>query len=188
MAEKVIVKGGGTLDGAQFDNAASEATLKALLDAVNKMSGGAAGGKSGGDQVNKYFNQALKGNAKALDETTNKHDAFQGILGKTGEKAKDLGSSMASAATSIIGAGFGMVMGGLVAAGKGLIGMFTESLDAFRETSSVGASFNNDLVQLRYTAAKAAMPLEEFSKMVSKNSQMLKPIWWNSYTRCNKIW
>jgi hypothetical protein len=177
MAEKVTVKGGGSLDGAQFDNAASEATLKALLDAVNKMSSGnATSGKNAGDQVNKYFNQALKGNAKALDETTNKHDVFQGILGKTGNKAKELGDSMASAATSIIGAGFGMVMGGLVAAGKGLIGMFTESLDAFRETSSVGASFNNDLVLLRKTAAEAAMPLDMFTDSIKKNSQVFSQL------------
>ena len=136
MVEKVIVKGGGTLDGAQFDNAASEKTLRDLVDAVNKMSGGAAGGKNNGDQI-KGFHQALKNNANVIDQSTNKHGVYNDILGKTGDKAKELGSSMASAATSIIGAGFGMVMGGLVAAGKGLIGMFTESLDAFRETSSV---------------------------------------------------
>jgi hypothetical protein len=174
MAEKVIVKGGGTLDGAQFDNAASEETLKSLLKAVKDLSGSsAASGKNSSDQVIKYFNQSLKGNAKALDDNTNKHEVFQGILGKTGEKAKDLGSSMASAATSIIGAGLGVAFGLIASGSMKLVGVFTEGLDAWREVSSVGAGFNNNLMDLQRSAAAAHMPLDTFVSVIKSNSGVM---------------
>ena len=172
MAEKVTVKGGGQIDGAHFENAASEVTLERVANAIEKLEkklGGKGGGKA---EVNGMFSQALAGNAKQLDTATDRSAVFSGMLKETSKETKNFASSLASAASSIIGSGLGIAFG-LVAAGTTkLFEAFTESLDSFREVSAVGASFNNDLVLLRKTAAEAAMPLGMFTESIKKNSQL----------------
>jgi hypothetical protein len=173
MAEKVIVKGGGTLDGAQFDNAASEVTLERVAEAIEKLEkklGGKGGSKS---QVCGMFDQALAGNARQLDNTTNRSAVFGDILGKTGEQAKSFGSSLASAAGSIISSGLGMAFGAIAAGSMKLAEVFTEGLDAWREASSVGAGFNNSLMDLQRSAAAAHMPLDVFVGVIKQNSNMM---------------
>ena len=176
MAEKVTVKGGGQIDGAHFDNAASEVTLERVADAIEKLEkklGGKGGGKA---EVNGMFNQALAGNAKQLDTATDRSAVFSGMLKETSKETKNFASSLASAAGSIISSGLGMAFG-LVAAGTTkLFEAFTGSLDSFREVSAVGASFNNDLVLLRKTAAEAAMPLGMFTESIKKNSQLFSQL------------
>ena len=109
----------------------------------------------------------------SLSGTTDRSGVFGSILGSTGKEVKSFGGSITSAAGSIVGAGFGLIMTGIVAAGKGLLSFFTDGMEGLRETSSVGASFNNDITLLRKTAAEAAMPLEDFTAMVKQNSGLL---------------
>ena len=172
MAEKVEVRGGQS-DGAIIQNAASEATLLRVASAMEKMSGGGAKGAAAGNKANELFDKALTGNIKGLEQSTDRSAVFGDILGKTGKEAKNFGSSLTSAVGSIAGAGMGLVFTGLVAAGKGLLSFFTEGMEGLRETSSVGASFNNDITLLRRTAAEAAMPLEDFTAIVKQNSGLL---------------
>jgi archaellum component FlaC len=174
MAEKVTVRqAGGQIDGAQFENAASEVTLIRVAEAIEKLDkklGGKGGGK---DQVQSMFNQALAGNAKQLDNTTNRSAVFGDILGKTGDQAKSFGSSLASAAGSIISSGLGMAFGAIAAGSMKLAEVFTEGLDAWREASSVGAGFNNSLMDLQRSAAAAHMPLDVFVGVIKQNSNMM---------------
>ena len=47
------------------------------------------------------------------------------------------------------------------------------SLDMYRTLSDVGASFSQNLIVMRETAARAGLPLEDFANMVGKNSEQL---------------
>lgn len=170
MAEKVTVRGGGQFDGAHLENAATETTLLRLLDALKGQKDGTSGAAA---KAQDMYNKTIKNSTQALEDSTKKQGLYDNILGDTTKKTKELGSSMASAAASIAGAGAGLVFSGLVMAGKGLLSFFTDGMEGLRETSKVGASFNNDITLLRLTAAKAAMPLEEFTAIVGKNSVLM---------------
>tara|TARA_B100000579_G_scaffold358521_1_gene314924 strand:- start:76 stop:2253 length:2178 start_codon:yes stop_codon:yes gene_type:complete len=47
------------------------------------------------------------------------------------------------------------------------------SLDMYRTLSDVGASFSQNLITMRETAARAGLPLEDFANMIGKNSEEL---------------
>jgi len=169
MAEKVTVRGGGTIDGAEFGNAATEATLLRLLDAMK----GQKDGKSSNEaKLRELASKALRSNTNLVDESSvayigaSKTVSGMATAAKTAgsafSKLGDMGATLASGVFSMA-----------VSAGSQLVSFFTDSLDAFRETSSVGASFNNDLVMLRKTAASAGMSLDDFTNMVGKNSKLM---------------
>jgi len=172
MAEKVTVRGGGTIDGAEFNNAATEATLLRLLDA---MKGKKDGTHSNEAKLRELASKSLKSNTNLVDESSvayigaNKTVSGMATAAKTAgsaiNKLGDMGATLASGVFSMA-----------VAAGSQFVSFFTDSLDAFRETSSVGAGFNNDLVMLRKTAAVAGMSLDDFTSMVSRNSKLLASI------------
>jgi len=54
-----------------------------------------------------------------------------------------------------------------------LASLFDDSFEAFQSVASSGASFNNSLTQMRSAAAEARMPLQEFTGMISANSDKL---------------
>lgn len=166
MAEKVIVKGGGTLDGAQFDNAATEATLRELIKTVKEQK---CCGEGGDKKLEALANRALKENVSGLNDNTAAHQSSAKDVSSLGKAAKATGSLLTSGISALAGG----AISGFVYAGEAFVKFFTESLDAFRETSSVGASFNNDLVMMRKTAANAGLSLEDFTAMVGKNSKLM---------------
>jgi len=169
MVEKVIVKGGGTIDGAQFDNAATEATLLRLLDAMKGKKDGSSGEEA---KLRELASRALQNNTSSTNSSTSARYEETKSVSEVSKTSK-----IASASLSALGNGLSFLTSGVlslaVTAGTKFISFFTEGMTAFRETSSVGASFNNDLVMLRRTAADAAMPLDEFSSMISKNSSLM---------------
>jgi len=166
MAEKVIVKGGGALDGAQFDNAATEATLRELIKTVKDTK---CCGDGGDKKLEALAARALRENISGVNDSTSAYQSSTKEVGLLGKAAQTTGSLLSSGLSALAG---GMISG-VVTAGETLFKFFTDSLDSFRETSSVGASFNNDLVMLRKTAAGAGMSLEDFTGMVSKNSKLM---------------
>ena len=52
-------------------------------------------------------------------------------------------------------------------------GVVGSSLDMYRNLSDVGASFSQNLIVMRETAARAGLPLEDFANMVGKNADEL---------------
>jgi len=70
---------------------------------------------------------------------------------------------------------------GLIGVGLQNFGNFADtSLDAFRTLSNVGASFGQNLFTLRETAASAALPLQDFVKLISSNSESLAALYGSS--------
>ena len=56
-------------------------------------------------------------------------------------------------------------------------GGLQDSVDSFRTLANVGASFGQSLVTLRETAAAAGLPLEDFTKFISRNSENLAALY-----------
>lgn len=70
---------------------------------------------------------------------------------------------------------------GLIGIGLQNFGSFADtSLDAFRTLSNVGAAFGQNLFTLRETAASAALPLQDFVKLISSNSESLAALYGSS--------
>lgn len=190
MAEKVTVKGGGDFDGAQLDNAASEATLKRLADAFEKK----FGNKS---KIFEIQEKTVKNNITATETSTKKTEAFKDSVTKAGNstnkfsknvddsaktqsaydntlsRLKDNTKKLSDRFSEVGGLAIGGLFSGIAGAGKMLLGFFTDGLDSLRQTSQIGATFNNDITELRRAAAAAAMPLDMFTETISKNSQVL---------------
>ena len=162
MAEKVQVRG-GTLDGSILENAATEATLSRLAAAMEKR------GSGSGSKVVEMQERTIKNNISAVSKSSDNLSVFTNTLSNVNTSSKKLGETFARMSSLALGG----VLSGIATAGKSLLGFFTNSLESFRETSQVGATFNNDLVELRRTAASAAMPLEMFTQTIAKNSQIL---------------
>ena len=169
MAEKVIVKSARSdLDGAQFDNAATEATLKRLVDLLEKQKSGS--GASVSSMASQASSQGIS--PKVIKETETKLTGVStasSALSKTGSVASSILSSfgstisfLASGPLALLGTAFSVITDTI-----------SRSMDALRETGSVGASFNGSLLEINKAAASAGMGLEDYSKFVKQNSETL---------------
>jgi phage-related protein len=170
MAEKVEVRGGGQFDGAILQNAASEATLLRLVSALEKSGSSGAGL---GSKAQALYDKSLKTNAKSIEETTKKHGLYDEVLESARKNTKSLAESFKNAAASIGSSALSGVMFGIEKAGEGLISFLTQGLDAYREATSVGASFNGSLIDLSVSAMRANMSLDSYGKVIAENSQTL---------------
>ena len=163
MANDVKIDG-GDLDGSVLENAATEATLSELLKLSRAQS---EGSKS------KASEATLKKLVEKMDKNAKDDDADLEAFNKTLKKVNEEGKKTSDTFSMVAGAGAGLVFSGIAAAGNILIDFFKDSINSFRETSSVGASFNNDLIELRIAAAQAALPLDEFVNSIKHNSVTL---------------
>ena len=172
------------------DGVASEVTLAKLLDAMEKM----AGGKS---KASKEVERLAKASADATDEL----EEFEEATAASTEKTKALGAAMGEATRTVLsGLTSGLFavgksalsLAGELANGGTQLGDFTrhiplvgghltslvslidENVSSFRELSNVGATFGNGLNDIRHVAARASMPLGEFTELVSSNSERMK--------------
>jgi hypothetical protein len=184
MAEEVEIVG---VDG----GAASEATLRRLLDAIRSAN---AGGETR-NNVQGNYNRALRDGVRV---TSNFNDSVDGAT----TSVEALGNAVprfvkfiallveAGAALVTATAGFSkeLMMGGreigdfvkyVPVLGEQLqdfAGIFTAYTNNLREASEMGASFGNDIMGMSMAAARAQMPLEEFSSLITNNSETLRQL------------
>ena len=186
LADEVIIGNVGGQDGV-----ASEATLLALVRAIEKM-GNQRGQKGAGGKVQDLHNKAVEAGTTATTTQTTTVKKNTEEVKKTSEAAKNLAKGFGALAAR----GVGQVMASLAGMTKSLLagedsmqayasqipifgsllgsiaGYLDRSVDSFREMSSVGASFNNDILEMRKTAAANNLSLEEFSRVVRSNSEL----------------
>ena len=189
MADEIeIVNVGG--DG----GVASEATLKQLLSAMNKMAGGGSGGAAAEAKARKLANAALKNGTvatnddiaatnKSTDATKKAAEATTQLTERMGRLAAqgikslaaslyNLGSEIVSGTSSNL-ADFAKhvpIVGGHLAA---LASIIDESVSTYRDLSNVGASFNGSLTEMRQAAASSGMYLDEYTSFLKTNSATL---------------
>lgn len=166
--DKVEVRGGGDLDGAVFQNAASEATLKELVRVLS-----AKGGKASGDEAMRLHKKTIDENIVAIDRVSNRQDVYNKLLKDSNDKVKTFGTELSNATSKIVGGIFSTTIS-LAATGlQTLVGFLTNSVDQFRDLSNTGASFNNNMIEMRRAAASANMSMDEFTKAIKGNSTFL---------------
>lgn len=164
-SDTVTISGAGDndLNGATLQNAATERTLRDLVDVLNARKKGA------GDKAEELRKKALEEGTEALEDLTDDQKAYMKEIVTSKKAVKDWTSSIAEATGVALGTTFSLIS----AAGSNLLTFLKDGFTSFQETSTVGASFNNDLIALRLAAAESAMPLQMFTESVKKNSQML---------------
>jgi len=177
MADEVKIKAPGSdLDNAVLQNAATEATLKKLVDAL--------GGK-GSNTASKIKDAANK-SAKGLDElrkssknTQNQFEKLQNrskILSEgikdfgyslmvTGKKFGDLLQPIASVMAKL-NPSMSLFYGGILA----LVNEVDRQVDVFRELSTVGADFGDGIFGSRMAAIAAGLSLDVFTEQVKANA------------------
>lgn len=161
MAEKVQVDGGGDFNGAILKNAASEATLERIAEALEAKEKGLK------DKVLGIFTKTVENNVEAQKESTSAFDSFT----QTANRGTKVSSRLFDTFSEIAGTSLGTTFSLLSSAGTTFLDFLKNSYTSFQETSDIGASFNNDLFKLRLTAADALIPLDEFKEIIKKNSE-----------------
>ena len=189
MAEEIeIVNVGGE------NGVASEATLKQLLAAMNKMAGGGSGGASAEAKARKLANEAITKGTKAQQEGTEARekqtDAVKKATRATDQFSEKVGSLTAqglkSLLSSTVNLGKEMLVGGTRLSdftqhlpGIGslitpLAAIIDDTIDSFRTMSASGASFGNNIEEMRRVSAQSGLTLDEFSSIVVENAENLR--------------
>jgi len=195
MASKVEILG-GQLDGSTLDNAASESTLRELVEAIKKLEKTTKDSRAGGT-TSKLSNSNPEIDTKDANDAL---DTFGKGLGKGAAAVAGGLSKLSGAALSAAGSvakSLGQ-MGGLISTGNTNLSQFVGILDALpgplgkfasavatgiaaleemqqtqRELSKTGASFNNSMMEMRMTAARSGLSLSEFASVLKENAQSI---------------
>ncbi len=187
MAVKIDIPGVGEVIA---ENAASEQTLKDILRALGGAGRGAAGpggGATGGGGGGKIDTKKAQ---EGLDDVGESAYSASGALSKIANAGMGLVSgvfnTLLSTVTGVVGGitnlGAQALEGSVRLSDYGrhipIIGQLTDAfdrqLDTFRDLSSSGASFGNDMFQLSVVAGRSAIPIRDFTELVGSNSAALR--------------
>jgi hypothetical protein len=198
MADTTVTGRIGDQDVALI-NAASEATLLKLLEAMQGKGGGSSGSGSAA-KTQELYN-------KAQVEGTKQTGAASKALNTLGKSVGMLASAIVKATGALLNFA-GNIVGGLI---KGVVAIsqelllggdrvsdFTKHLadlpsilgvvggaihalsafvdknvDVWRELAATGAAFNNNIFDMRKSAADAGMNLDKFANLVKGNAQTM---------------
>jgi hypothetical protein len=192
MAERVEIRG-GELDGSVLENAASEATLLRLVEALERTS--KSSGQGGPDiaaatRLQNLYNESKKKSRTTTDQftdaTKSATSAVSSFASGLSGIAKDLVKMLdrtAAAGLNILFSGatpkvtqFTDALSGILGdsqAIKALGSTVEQVITDFREISSVGADLGTGLLAIKNRAVEANLPLEVFKKIITENAQGL---------------
>ena len=176
MVEEVkIVGGGAELDGAVLRGAATEATLKQLVD---KLGAGSKGAQDATNMAKKNMSEvakSAKGATGAFDDYVESHKKFSSTLqdfGVTLIKGSDQFADYTSSLTGYV-AQFGKGFSLLAQVIQRAVNELDSQIKMFRELSTVGADFGDSIFGSRLASIEAGISLDMFSKNVQANSTTL---------------
>jgi flagellum-specific peptidoglycan hydrolase FlgJ len=180
MATTTVEILGGQLDGAVINNAASEATLQAVVSAIQGMSGGGSGGGGGpglGGGGNPAANiakleKSIPSFTKGIGNVIGAAGAFAGLIASGNDKLSSYTDVLNKQVISKIPV-LGGLLGGLGGAITATIEVFEGWNDQLKSSSKVGASFNNSIIELRQAAAGTNLDLDKFVGVIRKHSKDL---------------
>jgi hypothetical protein len=147
-----------------------DATLNKILSKNSTSSSSSSGG--GAQETAKGFDALGKATVNSVADLAK----FGGTLFSSGAKLSDA----YAASTSVLG-NFGSLLGGNSAAlsaalegtdkfGAAILKAAESGVDTFRTLASSGASFNNNILELKNSAAQSRLTLDEFAGIVSSNT------------------
>ena len=137
---------------------ASEATLQALVEAVNRKGVGQPGQ---GQRIQEVYN-------RSISEGTKEVGIFTKAVKSTGRAALNFTKELAFGGDRV--SDFTSAVFGAEGAVTTLTRFIEKQVDTFRDLSSVGASFNNSLFDLIAASANSSMNMDDFAQMVRLNS------------------
>jgi hypothetical protein len=152
----------GTFNGQPvvLDNAATEATLKRLIDAVNGMKSGMPGapGSATDPAVSAgKFDKAVDVASKGVSKSA---DLFQRSFTNTTPGIKDFSGVLAEIATA---KGAGSVI-------NAFGGTLDDNIQIFRNLSAAGIDLGDSILQAQLAASDARLPLDIFAKTIKENA------------------
>ena len=181
MAVRIDIPGIGEVEA---QNAASEQTLRDILKALGGRTGAIDGKSGGGGGID-----TTKAN-KGLDQVGKTSKQSAGSIKKLGSAAASaaggLINGLVAAVSGAVGAVTGMATGLLE--GKNSIHEFTKNvpglgfvtgiienqMSMFKELSSVGAGFGNNMFEITQVAGESAMSMQTLAKTIASNSEGLR--------------
>lgn len=157
--DEVEIKNVGGLRGV-----ASEATLQLLVDTIKAQSGTRGSNPQSSARLQDLYTRSVKNSTteqkkytKAIADATKSLGKFTKEVLITNQRISDF-------------TGYIPLLGGVITS----VVQYGEHLvDTFRELSSVGASFNNNMFDVLRSSANASMNLDDFASMIRNNSQEL---------------
>jgi len=199
MAKDVkIVHNGHDLDGAIFQNAASNDIIQKIMPALQGVSNEVkSSGKTVSESVDKNTDATKESSEGAIKSffsgftsgfgeiaggikeiglsLYDQKATVAGTIDSIGKIIGGLGSSLAGAFSGTIGklTGFGDVLssiGSMVSGGVRAIENYSETLDAM---SKQGMAFSGDIFAMKDAAAEARMSLVDYATMMKSNSNMI---------------
>ena len=189
MAEvKIDIPGVGEVVA---ENAASEKTLKDILKALG---GGSGLAKTGGAGGTGKLGQEAEETAGSIDELGKQSDETTSALGSLAKGTVGLVGGAFNLLTSAIGSVVGAIPGfaGELLFGGNRISDFAKhvpilggelqalssavegQIDVFRELSTIGAGFGNNMFELASVAGRSAIPQEEFAQLLQSNAEGIR--------------
>jgi hypothetical protein len=176
MARTTVEILGGQLDGAVLQNAASEATLRDLVKAINGSGGGGGSGTLGRTPMGMVaggvvgaLGGAVKGAVNQIGNVTGAVGSFAGMMLK--------GEGRISAYTNVLNKQVisqlplvGRYLGAVGGAVSGTIQEFERWNKTLQGLTGTGATFGNSIITMMNASAKTYMSLDDFSALVQKNT------------------
>ena len=159
-------------------NAASEETLRDLLKAISDFESNSNTTAPGStttttnntskNTLNKLgkLTTGVKNTVSGMKSTGSE---FGSLLSKGSTNFSDYGQALSDNLIKSLPV-FGQTLGSLADGLMATVAIFESWNSTLKDVSKVGASFSNSIVTLRVSAAKAQMPLDEYSKMLASNS------------------
>lgn len=146
--------------------AAQEKNIDAIQQKIRELRKSTQGDKEATAAVN-AFEQSMRGVVKEHKDFIETSKTLRGTFAGLGRAAFEGEGSISAFTDSFKGLG---VIGDAI----GLVGNRLDvNIETFRQLAQVGASFGQSIVELRTSAASAALPLDDFAKLVGENSQSL---------------
>jgi hypothetical protein len=166
MVDEVEIKNVGGKFGV-----ASEATLQLLLNSM-----------SSSNPTRRRMEQIAERSQRSLSRSTDTVSAKQGIFSKTigaatdtvkffAKEMTDTTTRLSNLVETVIG-NSNLLTRGI----NTVVGAIDDSVDRFRELSSVGASFNNSIFDMIGAAQSSYLSLDEFGRLVMNNSSSLRTL------------
>jgi hypothetical protein len=149
----------------------SNETVEELISVLRKRSGG------GGDNDGKKPNETAKGLGDAAIKTTGDLVKFGGTVFSSGAKLSDSYEAASKAMGNFGGAllgptsAFSQIAKEANGFGAAIIKAAESGVDTFRNLSGSGASFNNNILEMKNSAAQSRLTLDEFAGIVSNNTK-----------------
>lgn len=185
MASRTVEIISSQLGNGVISNAASEAALQELLEAIEGMSSKASPNAAGNAPMAKASKKVTSAAEAVLDVLKGVKNQLGNVIGASGKFAGMVASGETKLSaygtmltTEVIGKLpiFGEILGALGTVVFSTVGILEQWNTTLTSTSKYGASFGNSIIRMRAAANKAYMGLDDFVNIVMSNAEAMTAI------------